>query len=357
VDKPKISMIVPVYNSEKYLSRCIESILNQTYKNIELILINDGSNDRSGEICDQYARNCNHIVVVHKKNSGVSDARNEGIKLSSGEYLQFVDSDDYIDGNMTEMLVKALQQESSDLIICGYKIINDTTGQCMLMRYLYKQISLSFEEMMNIYDDLYLNFHVNPLWNKIYKAKVIKENHIIFDSTIDLGEDLIFNIEVIKRCNRFLLISSCPYNYIQYKGDSLSTKYRSNMYEIQKLLFQKIIALYTDRFNYSKQINNLERQYSRTIMINVVLHSASCSDLRDFKTYIEKMKIIRRDEVLRKSINSLELHSKQEKIIKLLFQRNMYSYILIYAKARLFLKNRLPLAFSLLTRWGGSNCS
>lgn len=350
----KVSIIVPIYNSEKYLSRCIESILNQTYTNIEIILINDGSNDQSGEICDGYAKNDNRIIVVHKKKSGVSDSRNEGIKLCSGEYIHFVDSDDYIDENMTELLYAAMQHNKSDLVICGHKIIDNTTGICKLKSYLHDEIICGFEKFMNIFDILYLNGHLHSPCNKMYKKRIINEFNIVFDSKIDLGEDLIFNLELIKKCNSFFIISSCPYNNILYNdSNTLSTKYRVNMYEIQKLLFEHVIALYTNVLDYSQQIKDLENEYTRALISNIVLYDANYGGVTDYNTHIEKMKKIRGDKVLIKSINNLEFKLIQEKLIKFFLQRNIYIAIFIYTKAKLLIKKRLPSAFRLLKRVGG----
>lgn len=351
MNSPMVSVIVPVYNSEKYLSRCIESILNQTYDNIELILINDGSNDQSGKICDQYANKYNHIIVIHKKNSGVSDSRNEGIKISSGEYLQFVDSDDYIDENMIELLIRAIKQDDSDLIICGYKRKGSIMGITEIS--FNQSRTFSYNQFIKIFDNLYLKYLINPPWNKLYKAKIIKDNRIYFDSYFDLGEDLLFNIEVIKKSNIFSIDSSCPYCYIQYQGNSsLATKGRADIYIIQKLLYEKVITLYSNPLKYSTQIKKVQMEYARTIAISVALHIATQSELKKINTYLEIMKTIRKDEVVNKLINSLELQSKQEKIIALFFYNNMYICIWIYAKTKLFIKQRIPLIFSILRRWG-----
>ena len=114
----KISIIVPVYQAEKYISKCIESIVNQTYKNLEIILIDDGSTDRSGEICDEYGKKDNRIVVVHNKNKGVSVARNCGLDIATGDYITFVDSDDYIDLQMYSEMMKVVEKYSCDVVMC-----------------------------------------------------------------------------------------------------------------------------------------------------------------------------------------------------------------------------------------------
>ena len=123
---PMVSMIVPVYNSEKTLSRCIDSILNQTYRDFELILLNDGSTDTSGEICDAYAKRDSRVRVVHKENTGVSDTRNRGIDLARGEYLQFLDSDDWITPDATALFVRTATEQQCDMVISQfYRVIGE----------------------------------------------------------------------------------------------------------------------------------------------------------------------------------------------------------------------------------------
>jgi len=123
MDQPLVSIILPVYNAQNHLARCIGSILNQTYKNIELIILNDGSKDHSLPVCEEFRAKDSRIVLVDKENSGVSDTRNLGLKLAGGEYVQFVDSDDYIDPDFTQHLVEAAEAHHADLVIAPYKMV------------------------------------------------------------------------------------------------------------------------------------------------------------------------------------------------------------------------------------------
>ena len=131
-------MIVPIYHVEKYLHRCIDSIIEQTYKNLEIILVDDGSGDACSGICDEYARKDTRIVVIHKENGGLSDARNKGIEIAKGEYLTFVDSDDYIHRDMYTILMEALIHTGSDLSMCSYKYVYD--GRMKQMRHFVQMI-------------------------------------------------------------------------------------------------------------------------------------------------------------------------------------------------------------------------
>ena len=120
-----VSVIIPVFNAETYLERCIKSVVNQTYKNLEIILINDGSIDRSKEICESWKKRDSRIFIINKKNTGVSDSRNQGIKEANGKFITFVDSDDYLEINMIEYLSKSIEEDKSDIAICGFNYFND----------------------------------------------------------------------------------------------------------------------------------------------------------------------------------------------------------------------------------------
>ena len=120
-----VSVIVPIYNVEKYLRKCVDSILNQTYKNLEIILVDDGSPDNCGNICDEYALSDSRIRIIHKKNGGLSDARNAGLDIARGNYILFVDSDDYIDETMVEKLYEALEKEKAEMSLCSFVYVND----------------------------------------------------------------------------------------------------------------------------------------------------------------------------------------------------------------------------------------
>ena len=125
MSKPLITVIVPIYHVEKYLHRCVDSILNQTYENLEIILVDDGSGDACSSICDEYAGRDSRIVVIHKENGGLSDARNAGIEIAKGQYLAFVDSDDYIHKDMYKILMKEILESNAEVSICSYKYVYD----------------------------------------------------------------------------------------------------------------------------------------------------------------------------------------------------------------------------------------
>ena len=188
---PKISVIVPVYNVEQYLRRCIDSILSQTFSDFELLLIDDGSKDKSGDICDEYAAKDARIRVFHKVNGGVSSARNLGLVKANGEFIFFVDSDDYLDNTHLENYSKDI--DNFDLIFQGYKLVDETTGKILEKKTFHEIETLDFESSMNVMEQIFsIGNFFGPTWNKIFRASIISENEIKFKEDVNLREDEIF---------------------------------------------------------------------------------------------------------------------------------------------------------------------
>lgn len=341
----KVSVIVPVYNSEKVLERCISSILAQTYNNIEIILVNDGSTDNSGDICNSYSKKNKRICVIHQENMGVSAARNSGILHAAGDYVQFVDSDDYIDRNMTETLVNALEKSSASVVICGYKLIDLLNGNIYYVA--PKKVGFyKLEQFLGILDYLFPTWLNSPC-NKMYTARILRDYSIMYPEEIDLGEDLLFNLNVIRRSSRFQVIPDCLYNYVKYGNNTLTSKPRKNRYDIEKMLFEKLMSLYKDRDYYANQIDNLERYYSSKIL-DCILYTANSHDWKEYKSFCNKARIIKADEILKKRFNSIEVFSLQDKLVKYLTGKNMFFLIFMFSKMKLLIKDKMPNIFKFL---------
>ena len=230
-----VSVIVPIYNREKYLSRCIDSILNQTYKNIEIILINDGSTDRTKEICDEYKRKDSRIRVYHIENHGVSYARNLGIKNSNGKYIQFVDSDDYIDEKMIEILVNNIGEY--DMVICGFNLHSSYVRKKQpKSQELYNKI-----DILNNFSQLLKLGLFSSVVNKLFcKDKII----YLFDENMNHAEDLMFCIKNINYIEGINIIDDCLYNSYLDTPQSLNKSHKKNLFETQNKIYNEIIGLY-----------------------------------------------------------------------------------------------------------------
>ena len=235
--KPTVSIIVPVYNAEKFLNRCVDSILGQEYRDFELILVDDGSRDMSGSICDAYAKTDERVVVIHKENSGVSDTRNQGIERAKGTYLQFVDSDDALDPDYTQNLVQAALQHNADLVIAPYWMVipsnSSKTGNALetlqtslgiepeapkteVHKYGFlPQGVYSREDYARRLMQQPASFYYGVLWNKLYRREIIAQNQLAFAPDVHWAEDLIFNMGYLEHAEVFVSISEAGYHYIQ----------------------------------------------------------------------------------------------------------------------------------------------
>lgn len=211
-----VSIIIPVYNSEKYLRNCLDSVVNQTYTNIEIIIINDGSTDNSQYILEEYARVDVRIKLLHKKNSGVSDTRNIGIKLSKGKYILFIDSDDVVDKTYIQELVTPTWSKDYDLVLCN---VNDVYDDHISKRIVKAAIEGDFYKE---YNGLIKVTRIPSL--KLYKSQIIKKYNLKFRKDICFMEDQIFNFQYFEYVDRYYFVDKALYHYYHRNNMSLSQK-------------------------------------------------------------------------------------------------------------------------------------
>lgn len=236
---PLVSVIVPVYNVENVLHYCVESILNQSFTDFELILVDDGSPDNSGEICDEYAKKDSRIVVIHKENGGVSSARNAGIERTTGEFICFIDSDDYVDNNYLESLLKAKNNHPDiDNIWCGFRTIDSYSFNAKTI----KEVLFDVNSDVSFCDiSIIMTLHERWLnagpYCKLYISKIIQSNNLSFDNDLSLGEDLKFNFEYLDCTNgEILVVNKALYSYYISSTNSLGSKYYSDLLGIYQHL-------------------------------------------------------------------------------------------------------------------------
>lgn len=246
--KIKISVIVPVYNEEKYLSRCIDSILGQSLSELEVILIDDGSTDNTPMICDNYVKRDKRVKVIHKKNSGQGFSRNEGIKIASGEYISFVDSDDYLDLSMYEKMYNCTNNGQVDSVICDWHLVNemnkissDINNINVLKKNLYKNKEVRQEILLNVIgtklEDKSGNDISLAVWNKIYKRKIVIDKNIKFLSEREyISEDLIFNVNFFSTSTSCYVLKEKLYYYFD-KSNSFSRSYNEDLFDKSKKMY------------------------------------------------------------------------------------------------------------------------
>lgn len=272
-NQPLVSIILPVYNAQNHIARCIESIRAQTYRNFQLIILNDGSRDVSLPVCEMFRKVDGRILLVDKDNSGVSDTRNLGLKLAEGEYVQFVDSDDYLDPGYTESLVRAAEENRADLVIAPYQMViprseaparrlreklsgllpgelpgavqqpPEVRTYSFLAPGLYDTDSFALHLM-----DKPASYYYSVLWNKLYRRKILTGHEIFFVSTIHWAEDLVFNLQYIQYASRFVSIGTPGYYYVQNPQSLVHTqispaaivKMKTTVFPYYKALYEKL---------------------------------------------------------------------------------------------------------------------
>lgn len=216
---PLISIICPIYNAEAELPRCVDSVLAQTHRNIELVLVNDGSTDRSGEICDEYAAKDNRVRAIHKENGGASAARNAGLDAAHGDYIGFVDSDDWINSDMYERLLRAIAESGAQVAVCGYTEVS--TGNLLRRVMPIDQLTAESADMLILPGREMLCAMLEGrahwlLWNMLYRASILKG--VRFDPKQLRANDLYYSYFAFKCVERAVLIPDGLYNYIRRPG-------------------------------------------------------------------------------------------------------------------------------------------
>lgn len=259
-----ISVIVPVYNVEKYLHKCVDSIINQTYKDLEIILVDDGSPDNCPKICDEYAQKDNRIKVIHKENGGLSSARNAGLQVAIGDYIAFVDSDDYIDEHMYEKMYQAIQSSKCDICMCGCKIVKEQG------KVLYQS---SFAcDMYNI-NEIIGKFVISlqtSVCNKLVSRNLIQGNKFMEGKVH--GEDLLFCLNILNNTVEMVTIQDCCYYYVKH-NDSITTKKFSSKAFDEVWCKDKAYSIIQDKFPMFQQQANIWRFRARMNLIRKITAS------------------------------------------------------------------------------------
>ena len=320
-----ISVIIPVYNVEKYLRKCLDSVIAQTYKQLEVIMVDDGSTDSCGKICDEYAQNHENFIVIHKENAGLGMARNTGLEHISGKYVMFLDSDDYISSDLIETLYNALKTNKVDISKSGFNRVDDNGNMLSERRYNFevfegkKAATVFLPRLIGSSPEKKDSFEMS-VWASLYNTEYIKKNHILFPSERDLiSEDMIFNIEYTQYANGACVISKMGYNY-RYNPGSLTKSYRSNKYEA-------CIKFHIYVKNRLKELGyNCETQYrlDRIFFVNIrgcIAQETNSNNGFTFKQRIDHIRKICMDDTLQNTIDEYPIK-------KLGFVQRIFLYML-----------------------------
>lgn len=254
-EKALISIIIPVYKVEKYLEKCIQSLINQTYENLQIILVDDGSPDNCGKICDEYAKKDHRIEVIHKSNEGLSDARNKGIEIAKGEYIGFIDSDDYIESDMYEVLYNLLKQYNADVSICNFYTVSQ--GKIAIKN---AENGIKEYNRIEILKEVLLDNNIQSYaWNKLYKKELFDEiKYPVGKKYEDIGT----TFYLLEKCNKVVVTGKPEYYYINRQDSIVNNVTETTITDYIELIMQ--------RYDYIeeniKELSSYNKDYLKRIL-------------------------------------------------------------------------------------------
>lgn len=332
MDNPKVSVVIPIYNVEKYLDRCISSVVNQTYENIEIILVDDGSPDNCPAICNDWAKKDNRIKVIHKQNAGLGMARNTGIDHATGDYIFFFDSDDYVDERIVEKCVDSAVKTNADTVVYGRKDLFED-GTVIEKRINSKKSFYCGNEIKNIilpgmftYD---FGFGVSA-WGKMFSLDIIRNNELRFKSEKEIiSEDAYFTLEYFSNVSGLFLISEGLYYYFK-RNNSLSRSFKKDRQQMNNIFLLKSIELINKQKLPNTVLTHLTVRYHLFTLSALKQIYSSDLPLKQKKSEIYK---ILKDNVLRSTLKN-DVIVLEDTFVRLFFsllknRLNSFCYFLI----------------------------
>lgn len=281
-----ISIIVPVYNVEQYLEKCVDSIINQKYKNLEIILVDDGATDSSGKLCDELAKIDNRIKVYHKENGGLSDARNYGVERATGDYIGFVDSDDYIDSEMYEELYEAIKKENVDVVECNLKIIYPDRVELFTEQKYYNVYTKQeyLEEYLKI-EKIFGSACV-----RLIKSDIAKKLKFPVGK---LYEDTYYAYDLIEKVDRYVIMNNPYYNYLMRENSITNTKFNPRIPDLIEIV-EKFRKTTYENYPGLKEAADCRKMYAYFSVLNSILLE---ENYRDNEYYSEILSYFKRNYI------------------------------------------------------------
>lgn len=334
----KVSIIIPVFNADKHLEKCIKSLLSQTFMSCEFIFINDGSTDTSKEIIESFQKNDSRIILLNQENKGVSQARNNGLSLAKGIYIGFVDADDYVENDYFETLYKTIENTLSDIVICKY--FSSQEGHSFISNHpVQEKFNFEKKDIQHfLIPHLISNENLNSIWNKLYKKKLLTDNKILFPVGISLGEDGLFNLSCFFYAKKIRFINYVGYHYLEVAG-SATKNFLSKNY------FQQIVQEYYNDYSKfstddlaSEKINFLKAQK----FINKII-----SLLHEYHNKENKLSHIQKKRFINEILNNNTTKKIIQDYYKIVYlQKSKYEKTLLFA-----LKYRIPFIISMSIKY------
>lgn len=338
IKNEKITIIVPVYNVERYLQQCIESLINQSYENLEIILVNDGSTDASGEICDKYSSVDNRVKVIHKKNEGVSIARNTGLKEASGEYIAFVDGDDFLDKDIYFKLFQIINNSKYDLVMCRfYKSFsnrNNVIENEPLKEGEYKKEEIFKKLILPMIGNSFKNtgkeLIMGAVWRCLYKKEIIEKNRIEFP-IIKIAEDMLFHLNYLGYCNCVYILEEALYFY-RFNEMSATRKYITSLWETLQTQINMVRKILINFNLLNREIE--ERLESNTFYFISWCFTNEChpGNPKKYKQILEHINDIKKSDEFKKVFNWKNILNSpiKERCIFICIKLGIYKPIYIY---------------------------
>ncbi len=325
----KVSIVVPIYNGERYIDKCVKNLLSQTYANVEFVLVDDGSTDKTAEMCDRYASRDSRFVVVHKENGGLSSARNAGTEAASGDYIVYYDVDDDITNTLVEDNLRLATENNADVVMFCFWYYNADNGS--------RKDNLIGEDFVGNKEQFFrdllgkaIDHEVfNAPWNKLYKRSFIKENKLEFLTEYPIYEDIIFASKMFQYADRIVVNNNMYYTYYVRSSGSLITKYVDGY-------FDSITKFYNNAMDYCSQFDDNELQIFKfsnlyVKLINTNLKQISLNEKMNLGEKRKKIKSICSNETFRKAEKISRLEQTRKKIIKhLVLMKNATAIVLMY---------------------------
>jgi len=314
-ETPKISVIVPVYKVELYLRQCLDSIIAQTYNNLEIILVDDGSPDACGFICDEYAKKDDRIIVIHKENGGLSDARNIGIDIASGEYLTFIDSDDWIELDMVEFLYDNLENNKADISCCNYYLayMNST-----MVLNNYNEIIL-FEKQEAV-KEIFFNKRIHTFfWGKLYKKNIF--NYLRLPKSKHY-EDIFIMLDILLKTNKIVVCNVVKYYYRQRKSSIVHRNYTPKMLDLIEAA-ERNLSIIEENYPNIVEFGNAGLLKAVLIVLCTMIGTVNYKQLPEYKNLLSKI----RNNYIFMVKNNVFSRSEKIKVISLKINVKLYKFL------------------------------
>lgn len=325
--EPKVSVIIPIYNGEKYIDDCMRCMKSQTYEKIEIILVDDGSKDRSGAICDEYAKSDDRIKVCHQENGGLSSARNLGIRNATGKYVWFFDVDDAVEPTVIEDNVKLAEENQADVVMFGFWYF-DVDKQELIPNELGSAFVGTAEEYFHNFLVHTVEHEVfNAPWNKMIRKELLEKNNLWFDTRYPIYEDIIFAASLLRIAQKIVVNDKLYYKYFVRSSGSLITRFYDTF-------FESVTQFHDNAMEYCKRYENNDKQIRRFNLLYVThvfthLKQISCrQQLSKGEKYKLIDKILESDK-LQSAVENADLAGRK-RIIRMLIQRRMRKTICMF---------------------------